>query len=61
MDINATHFRTCDILQALARPCLEEHPLAHMMTERDDVDDLDLTEDQAIAPEEITESCAADA
>ena len=36
MDINATHFRTCDILQALARPTHEEHPLAHLMSDWDD-------------------------
>jgi hypothetical protein len=31
MDINATHFRTCDMLQALARTDQADHALAHLL------------------------------
>lgn len=50
MDINATYFRTGDVLHALARPCQEEHPLAHLMANWDEEEAPDVLEVE-IAPE----------
>ncbi|MEB3187974.1 MAG: hypothetical protein VKP72_11115 [bacterium] len=38
MDINATHFRTCDMLQALARTEQADEALAHLLAGFSDED-----------------------